>query len=353
MNTDTSDQLIAEYLAQLARAADRLPASRRAELLEQIGAHIVSARAAGHADDEAGIRTVLDRLGEPEDIVAAARDHEERPPRGAARPGAPFVALRQPHAVLEIAAFGMLTLGSFVLPAVGWLTGGSSLLLLGLPVGWLIGVVLLWSSRRLRLGEKLLATLVVPGGPGVLWLLSRLPAQVCSTGPRSPTVVGVDTDGLAHISGVATPAPTTCTGFAFPPAVGIPLLLFILIGPFTVGVLLLSRAVVRAAAEPPTAVRWWWGGREVAAVSLMGPGSLPLPVLAPIAGLVFMWSSPRWSRRHKTLASATATLPVTLVLLGYFALPAFDVVLPLLAAVIIGPMIAAAYLTQTVDRRPG
>lgn len=352
MTIDTSDQLIAEYLARLARAADHLPASRRAELLEQIGAHIVSARAAGDADDEVGVRTVLDRLGEPEEIVAAAHDHEERPPLGATWTGAPFVALRQPHAVLEIAAFVMLTVGSFVVPAVGWLIGGSLLLLFGFPVGWLIGVVLLWSSRRLRLGEKLLATLVVPGGPGMLWLLARLPAQVCSTGPQSPTVVGVDTDGLTHISGVVAPAATTCTGFAFPPAVGIALFLFILIGPFIVGVVLLSRAVARAAAEPPTTVRWWWGGREIAVVSLLGPGSLLLPVLAPIVGLVFMWSCPRWSRRHKTLASATATMPVTLVLLGYLALPAFEIVLPLLAAVIVGPMIAAVYLTLRIDRHP-
>ena len=88
----------------------------------------------------------------------------------------------------------MLTVGSFLL-----------------GIGWLIGVVLLWSSRRWRVGEKLLMTLVVPGGPGLLPVIGVfVPAQVCTS-----------IDG----------GPETCSGFAFPVAVGIPLFIVSLIGP--------------------------------------------------------------------------------------------------------------------------
>lgn len=306
---DAVDRLIAAYLARLDRAAEQIPAARRAELVDEIRAHIDSARSAGGVDDEAGIRTVLDRLGDPEEIAAVAREDEGPPPAAAAMP---FMPGRRRSPVLEIAAFAMLTLGSF------------------LPVlGWLIGVVLLWSSRRWRLGEKLLATLVVPGGPGiVLLVLALVPGQVCTT-------VG---------SG-----PTTCTGFAFPPAIGIPVFLVILISPFVICGVLLHRAVDRAAAEPPVAAPMWWGGREIAAVSLLGPGGVFVPVLAPIFGLVFAWSSLQWTRPHKAVASIMSVTPGVLVLAGHAIIGGVFHIL-LIAAVMLGPVVAAVYLMLSIRR---
>jgi hypothetical protein len=94
---------------------------------------------------------------------------------------------------LEIGAVVMLTLGSLI------------------PVfGWAVGVVLLWSSRLWRTSEKVLGTLVFPGGPGLALFL-----------------------GAAAV--------------ALPQAIGIGLLLFVLIGPFIVGIFLLSRARSRVA----------------------------------------------------------------------------------------------------------
>ena len=64
----TDDQLAAEYLKRLRRAAGGLPRARRRELLEAIQAHIAEARAAGAVP----LRDVLDDLGEPGEIAAAA-----------------------------------------------------------------------------------------------------------------------------------------------------------------------------------------------------------------------------------------------------------------------------------------
>ena len=68
------DQLVNDYLSRLSVAAASLPPTRRAELLQEIREHIESARAAVAAADEATVRTMLDRLGEPEEIVAAAQE---------------------------------------------------------------------------------------------------------------------------------------------------------------------------------------------------------------------------------------------------------------------------------------
>jgi len=61
---------VAEYLRRLDQAAARLPAGRRGELIEEIRGHVSEALAA-IGDDEAAVRGVLDRLGSPEEIVAA------------------------------------------------------------------------------------------------------------------------------------------------------------------------------------------------------------------------------------------------------------------------------------------
>ena len=67
--------------------------------------------------------------------------------------------------------------------AVFFLTLGSAVLPL---VGWVVGVVLLWTSDRWGAGEKVLGTLVWPlGYAGVLVVLS-LPAQSCFSADGGP-----------------------------------------------------------------------------------------------------------------------------------------------------------------------
>jgi hypothetical protein len=66
--------------------------------------------------------------------------------------------------VREELALIFLTVGSFV-PVVGWL----------------VGVVLLWTSRRWTTGEKLAGTLLVPRGPGAVALVAGAFALTASS----------------------------------------------------------------------------------------------------------------------------------------------------------------------------
>jgi uncharacterized membrane protein len=136
------DTLVGNYLARLELAARQLPAQRRTELVEEVRAHIAEARAAG-ADNETSVRTMLDRLGTPEEIVAAA---QEGVPGLDSDVAHGLVVKREPRLRgRDIAALLLLPFGGFVL-----------------VVGWLVGLVLLWSSDRWRTGEKWLGTLVLP-----------------------------------------------------------------------------------------------------------------------------------------------------------------------------------------------
>ena len=141
--TDHLDAVVSDYLDRLDRAASSLPPERRAELVGEIAEHIAQARTASSAQGEAGLRDLLDRIGDPADIVAAARDDDE-PDRGR-QP-----TYRPPRIWVEATAIGLMTVGSFI-PFLGWTAGA----------------VLLWFSHRLRIVEKVLMTLVLPGGPAL------------------------------------------------------------------------------------------------------------------------------------------------------------------------------------------
>ena len=116
-----SDALVDDYLTRLEAAAAALPADRRAELVQEISAHIDEARAAGQVPDEAALRGLLDRLGDPDDIVAAAWDTGRDASVGAetggqARGERPPTSRRSTWGAVEIAAVGMLALGGFFIP---------------------------------------------------------------------------------------------------------------------------------------------------------------------------------------------------------------------------------------------
>ena len=82
--TTEVDALILRYLQDLEGELRDLPANRRQELLDEVGEHIAAARAALDPETEAGVRTVLERLGDPADIAAEARERcgVQRPPAG-------------------------------------------------------------------------------------------------------------------------------------------------------------------------------------------------------------------------------------------------------------------------------
>jgi hypothetical protein len=167
------DRLVADYLNRLAAAAASLPADRRAELFEEISLHIAEARAvqatAGVATSPA-VAEVLERLGRPEDIVGAAAEDTETD----ATTPAPVPRAPRRH---------VLDTGTVVLLLVGGLLIG---------VGWIAGVVMLWVSPRWRTSDKLLGTLVWPGGLAAVLLVLRFGA-----GLPPPLVLGLLLAGVA------------------------------------------------------------------------------------------------------------------------------------------------------------
>jgi uncharacterized membrane protein len=143
----------AAYMTRLHRAARSLPKGARHELLEDIEAHLDEATSLEMS--EAEVLSVLDRLGEPDEIVAA-----HLPVR--------VQSVTSTKGIQEWSAIILLLFGGFIF-----------------GVGWLLGLVLLWSSRAWTTVDKLVGTFVLPGGlSGVLFVLViGTSAQECISGP--------------------------------------------------------------------------------------------------------------------------------------------------------------------------
>ncbi|HUY09541.1 MAG TPA: hypothetical protein VMW80_08865 [Candidatus Dormibacteraeota bacterium] len=129
---------VGDFRLRLRHAVAELPRSEREQLLEPIDAHLEEALSTSSIDAE--VREVLDDLGSPEMIADAA--------------GAPLGASPRPpyHAFVALV---VLTVGSVLLPLIGWVAG----------------VVLLWASSRWTLAQKWLGTLVWPGGIGLVLII--------------------------------------------------------------------------------------------------------------------------------------------------------------------------------------
>jgi hypothetical protein len=130
---------------------------------------------------EAATPSILERLGDPSEIAAEAR---ERFDIKAPRPG-----------WTEVGALILLPVGAFIVPIVGWIAG----------------VVLLWSSAVWSTRDKLLGTFVLPGG--------LLPVVLLVTGVASVSVCDESsvTDGARVISttSTCTSGPSTLETFGW------------------------------------------------------------------------------------------------------------------------------------------
>jgi hypothetical protein len=161
--TTEADALILRYLQELEAELHDLPANRRQELLDEVGEHIAAARAELDPETEAGVRTLLERLGDPADIAAEARG----------RPAVPSPPTRPATPRLEIAALVLL-----VIPFLGWV----------------VGVVLVWLSRLWTTGDKLVGTI-----GGLSWVAAGLGGILTAAGgsravgsePLGPTETSV------------------------------------------------------------------------------------------------------------------------------------------------------------------
>lgn len=157
--TATRNQLVDKYLADLDDALRDLPRRQRDELVGEIQQHIDEALPSEASDAE--VRTLLDRLGDPKQIADAEGER-----LGIDAPTAGW---------LEWLTIPLLLIGGVVVPVLGWI----------------VGLVFLWLSRCWSSRDKLLGTLLVPGGllPAAYLALSPTSTEACVSGS------GVDSAG--------------------------------------------------------------------------------------------------------------------------------------------------------------
>jgi hypothetical protein len=171
MTAPHAEQLIDGYLARLRDAATDLPKNNRNELIDDMRAHIAEARGRDGNETDASILNILDRLGEPGVVAAEARERLGLRTPQPARPGA-----------LEVAAVILL------------------------PIFWPIGFILLWVSPAWNWRDKLIGTLLPPGGYlGVgVFALMFAHGESCS----------VLTDAAGKVTSNTCPAPSPWQGVA-------------------------------------------------------------------------------------------------------------------------------------------
>jgi hypothetical protein len=162
MSTVDTDRLVDDYLRRLEAAAAHLPRARRVELVAEIRDHVRDAIGEQEVADDAAVLNVLERLGPPEEIVAAA----EPPPTAPARPRWIDVA-----AVLAL-----------VLPLLGWFVGSV-----------LVLISRAWSRRDKVIGLLLLLLPALVLGLGVVATGSSGMDESLPPGEELP--VGVQEEG--------------------------------------------------------------------------------------------------------------------------------------------------------------
>jgi hypothetical protein len=137
------------------------------------------------------VRNVLERLGEPAEIAAEARER--------------FGVYRPRTTWREVGALILLPFGGVVIPFVGWF----------------VGVVLLWVSDAWTARDKLIGTLVIPGGVVVPFFLfafvSWSSGGVCQAGPSAGPAVCAGSHGSpvwpAVLFGFLLLAPLVADGY--------------------------------------------------------------------------------------------------------------------------------------------
>lgn len=130
MSGDPFRHLIERYLSEVDEALGDLPPARRREILDDLRAHIRDALAAITDPNEAAVRSILDRLGTPDQLARKARERigivDSLPePETARRPG-----------IFETIA------------------------VVATAIIWPIGLVLVWISDRWRTRDKVIAAAV-------------------------------------------------------------------------------------------------------------------------------------------------------------------------------------------------
>lgn len=199
---------VRDYLQRLDTATALLPLDEREEVREGIRGHLIEALA--DAKSDADVRNTLTTLGDPYAIVGLP-PAPPPPPSG--------------RGVIEVLAVILLLVGAFIVPVVGWVAG----------------VVLLWTSKAWTAGQKLLGTLVVPGGLAGSMLAFLLPLRF---GPSECTLTPIRVGEQTFESAV-----TVCSTGSPSPWLTVPLVVLLLAAPIVTAVYLL-RAANRPAGAP-------------------------------------------------------------------------------------------------------
>ena len=192
MMTVSSHPLVHEYLSRLhATAVAALPKGQAEDLLADITEHLDAATDGGTAD-EARVRSAIDRLGSPDEVVAAALGSASGvvgiPPTSYAGPGTsgalPAAAGLSPSPSyrLERAALALLVLAEITVVALP----------LALPL-WAGGVVCLALAAAWRGRDRVLAwAFVATGMPFILGGLVAGGLVAATAGGSCASGVGAD-----------------------------------------------------------------------------------------------------------------------------------------------------------------
>jgi hypothetical protein len=186
-----TDPLVRDYLGRLDAASAGLPAGRRNELATEVREHIDAALADAGNADEVTVRNTLERLGSPEEIVAAEGGTPIRP-----EPGATNRALVGGSALAD-SPWGAFEVAAAVSLGLAW----PALLLPFGPLWWLgfglAGLVLVWASAAWSSRQKALISSAVVVMYVVAILLTTpvnvqcttgIPPQACPPDGPSPVV---------------------------------------------------------------------------------------------------------------------------------------------------------------------
>lgn len=160
LTPNRNDLLVKRYLDNLRRTFRDVPPVRRDPIIEDITEHIQTARAQMTEETEAGIRRLLDQVGDPETI----RTEAGLPPSTGSR--------------VDGWVPWFLLFGGFVF-----------------VVGWIVSLFLLWQSSVWRTTDKILGTLLWP----VLFMGSVYFIGLAVMGP--PVSVVIPIVGLVVVIG--------------------------------------------------------------------------------------------------------------------------------------------------------
>jgi uncharacterized membrane protein len=155
---------VEHYLQDLEEELRDLPPTRRRELLEEIREHIGEALAEMPDGEEAGVRNVLERVGEPAVIAQEARER--------------FGIRRVKPGIREILVLILLPLGGFLY-----------------VIGWAVGAILLATSTVWTSREKVIGLLIVPGGLLPAFLLGFMGGRSCIQSIENGRVVSETCSG--------------------------------------------------------------------------------------------------------------------------------------------------------------